>query len=86
MACTHTASSGNAALGSKRWHQSRKKDSSKRAKWMAAGMAAYVDGLLVRFQVAALHASDGRVVVHGEVTRVVVDRERFLARVSPAGG
>lgn len=47
---------------------------------------AYVDGRLVRFQVAASHASDGRVVGHGEVTRVVVDRERFLARVSQAGG
>ncbi len=48
--------------------------------------AAYVDGRLVRFQVAASHAADGRVVGHGEVTRVVVDRERFLARVSQAGG
>lgn len=48
--------------------------------------AAYVDGRLVRFQVAASRASDGRVVGHGEVTRVVVDRERFLARVSQAGG
>lgn len=47
---------------------------------------AYVDGRLVRFQVAASHAADGRVVGHGEVTRVVVDRERFLARVSQAGG
>ncbi len=43
---------------------------------------AYVDGRLVRFEVVACHAGDGRVVAHGEVTRVVVDRERFLARVS----
>jgi predicted thioesterase len=46
---------------------------------------AYVDGRLVRFTVAASHLSDGRVVGTGEVTRVVVDRERFLARVSPPG-
>jgi predicted thioesterase len=42
----------------------------------------HVDGRLVRFAVAATHPSDGRVVGTGEVTRVVVDRERFLARVS----
>lgn len=47
---------------------------------------AYVDGRLVRFTVAASHLSDGKVVGTGEVTRVVVDRERFLARVSPPSG
>ena len=48
---------------------------------------AYVDGRLVRFSVAASHVSDGKVVGTGEVTRVVVDRDRFLSRVSepPAG-
>jgi fluoroacetyl-CoA thioesterase len=40
----------------------------------------YVDGRLVRFEVVAQHA-DERVVGHGEVTRVVVDRERFLSRL-----
>jgi predicted thioesterase len=44
---------------------------------------AYVDGRLVRFTVAASQLSDGKVVGTGEVTRVVVDRERFLSRVSP---
>ena len=44
---------------------------------------AYVDGRLVRFTVAASQHSDGKVVGTGEVTRVVVDRERFLSRVSP---
>ena len=43
---------------------------------------AYVDGRLVRFTVAASHLADGKVVGTGEVTRVVVDRERFLARVA----
>ena len=43
---------------------------------------AYVDGRLVRFQVAAEQDPDARLVAHGEVTRVVVDRERFLARLS----
>ncbi|MGH3372162.1 MAG: thioesterase family protein, partial [Nocardioidaceae bacterium] len=46
----------------------------------------YVDGRLVRLVVSASHSSDGKVVGTGEVTRVVVDRERFLARLSgPAG-
>ncbi|HYJ66497.1 MAG TPA: hotdog domain-containing protein [Nocardioidaceae bacterium] len=40
----------------------------------------HVDGRLLRFEVVAEHA-DGTVVGHGEVTRVVVDRERFLARL-----
>lgn len=47
---------------------------------------AYVDGRLVRLTVAASHLSDGKVVGTGEVTRVVVDRERFLERVSPPPG
>lgn len=47
---------------------------------------AYVDGRLVRFTVTASHLSGGKVVGTGEVTRVVVDRERFLARVSPPQG
>lgn len=44
---------------------------------------AHVDGRLHRFSVAARHtgASGGRVVATGEVTRVVVDAERFLARL-----
>ena len=43
----------------------------------------YVDGRLVRFEVVAEHEADGvaKVVGHGEVTRVVVDRARFLARL-----
>jgi fluoroacetyl-CoA thioesterase len=40
----------------------------------------HVDGRLVRLEVVAQHA-DGKVVGHGEVTRVVVDRERFLSRL-----
>ncbi len=45
---------------------------------------AYADGRLHRFTVAARHvggSSPGKVVASGEVTRVVVDRERFLARL-----
>lgn len=41
----------------------------------------HVDGRLVRFEVVAEHAADSRVVGHGEVTRVVVDRDRFLGRL-----
>ena len=43
--------------------------------------ASYVDGRLHRFTVAARHTADGKVVAAGEITRVVVDGERFLARV-----
>ena len=39
----------------------------------------HVDGRLHRFTVAA--RQDGRVVATGEVTRVVVDAERFLGRL-----
>ena len=40
-----------------------------------------VDGRLVRFEVIA-HHSDGTVVAHGRITRVIVDRGRFLDRVT----
>lgn len=40
----------------------------------------FADGRLHRFTVAARHA-DGRVVATGEVTRVVVEAERFLSRL-----
>lgn len=42
---------------------------------------AYVDGRLHRFTVSARHVGDGKIVGSGEVTRVVVDAERFLARI-----
>lgn len=51
---------------------------------VARASLAYVDGRLLRFEVAAEQVgSDGatRVVATGRVTRVVVDRERFLARL-----
>lgn len=41
----------------------------------------HVDGRLVRFSVAA--RQDGKLVGSGEVTRVVVDGERFLSRIRP---
>ncbi|MDT0200956.1 thioesterase, FlK family [Nocardioides sp. AE5] len=41
--------------------------------------AAYVDGRLVRFTVAA--RMGGKLVGNGEVTRVVVDAEKFLSRL-----
>lgn len=45
----------------------------------------YTDGRLHRFTVAARHVSgtsaDGKLVATGEVTRVVVDAERFLGRL-----
>jgi fluoroacetyl-CoA thioesterase len=45
---------------------------------------AHVDGRLVRFEVAAEHrvgAGVPLVVATGQVTRVIVDRERFLGRL-----
>ena len=44
----------------------------------------YVDGRLHRFTVAVRHAggpSPGKIVASGEVTRVVVDTEKFLSRL-----
>lgn len=41
------------------------------------------DGRLCRFEVVAVDSAE-TVVGHGEVTRVVVDRDRFLDRVRPA--
>jgi predicted thioesterase len=42
---------------------------------------AYVDGRLHRFSVAARDTASGKVVATGEVTRVVVDADRFLGRL-----
>ena len=44
----------------------------------------YIDGRLLRFEVVA-EDEHGRVVAHGEITRVRVDRERFLSRITPSG-
>jgi fluoroacetyl-CoA thioesterase len=44
----------------------------------------HTDGRLVRFQVAA-HDSSGTLLATGEIRRVIVDRERFLARITPVG-
>jgi fluoroacetyl-CoA thioesterase len=43
-----------------------------------------VDGRLLEFEFRAEH-DDGQLVGHGQVTRAVVDRQRFLDRVAPAG-
>ncbi|MFC6287380.1 thioesterase family protein [Nocardioides sp. GCM10027113] len=44
--------------------------------------SSYVDGRLHRFTVSARHVGgNGKVVGAGEVTRVVVDAERFLGRL-----
>jgi fluoroacetyl-CoA thioesterase len=42
-----------------------------------------VDGRLLRFDVAASDAAGG-LVASGQVTRVVVDRDRFVARIQSA--
>lgn len=46
--------------------------------------SSFVDGRLHRFTVAARHVGPdgpGKVVASGEVTRVVVDAEKFLSRI-----
>jgi predicted thioesterase len=44
---------------------------------------AYVDGRLHRFTVSARHlGGNGKVIASGEITRVVVDAERFLGRLA----
>ncbi len=50
----------------------------------AAASVSYVDGRLVRFEVAAEHRvarGDPVLVASGTVTRVLVDRARFLSRL-----
>lgn len=44
----------------------------------------HADGRLLRFMVAATDGA-GRVIATGEITRVVVDRSRFLSRLPPPG-
>jgi predicted thioesterase len=46
----------------------------------------YVDGRLVRFEVVAASVPDERLVGRGEITRVVVDRDRFLSRLPGVSG
>ena len=43
--------------------------------------SAYVDGRLHRLTVSARDTSSGKVLAAGEITRVVVDAQRFLARL-----
>jgi fluoroacetyl-CoA thioesterase len=43
----------------------------------------YQDGRLVRFAVSAVDGA-GRLIATGEVTRVIVDRQRFIDRIPPA--
>ena len=49
---------------------------------LVSATAAYVDGRLVRFTVDARDAGSQKLLGSGEVTRVVVDAERFLSRLS----
>jgi fluoroacetyl-CoA thioesterase len=51
---------------------------------VARASASYVDGRLLRFEVALEQVYDdgsSKTVAAGQVTRVVVDRERFLGRL-----
>lgn len=43
--------------------------------------SAYVDGRLHRFTVSARDTTTGKVLAAGEITRVVVDAERFMSRL-----
>lgn len=43
--------------------------------------SSYVDGRLHRFAVSARDTGSGKVLAAGEITRVVVDARRFLARL-----
>jgi fluoroacetyl-CoA thioesterase len=43
---------------------------------------AHVDGRLIRFRTEARDPATGKLLGSGEITRVIVDPERFLSRVS----
>jgi fluoroacetyl-CoA thioesterase len=53
------------------------------AKVTMTASVVHTDGRLLRFEVVAEHTvgEDTKLVGHGEVTRVVVDRDRFLSRL-----
>jgi fluoroacetyl-CoA thioesterase len=78
-AVAHALESGQSTVGT-RVSLEHVRASPVGAEVTAAAELVHVDGRLLRFQVAASHA-DGVVVAHGEVTRVVVDAARFLARL-----
>ncbi|MEO6606685.1 MAG: hotdog domain-containing protein [Aeromicrobium sp.] len=50
----------------------------------ATATVIHTDGRLIRFQVVALDAA-GTLLASGEIRRVIVDRERFMSRVTPVG-
>lgn len=50
----------------------------------ATATVIHADGRLLRFQVAA-HDGSGQLIGTGELRRVVVDRERFMARLKRVG-
>ena len=50
----------------------------------ATATIVHTDGRLVRFQVAALDSA-GALLASGEIRRVIVDRERFMSRITPVG-
>jgi fluoroacetyl-CoA thioesterase len=50
----------------------------------ATATVIHTDGRLVRFQVTA-HDAAGALLASGEIRRVIVDRERFLSRITPVG-
>jgi predicted thioesterase len=50
------------------------------ARVVVTARLAHRDGRLVRFEVMAVDADTEVVLGRGEVTRVIVDRERFMAR------
>ena len=50
----------------------------------ATATVIHTDGRLLRFQVTA-HDGSGQLIGSGEVRRVVVDRERFMARLKRVG-
>ena len=50
----------------------------------ATATVIHTDGRLLRFQVAA-HDDSGQLIGTGEIRRVIVDRERFMARLRHVG-
>jgi predicted thioesterase len=51
------------------------------ARLQVTATVTHVDGRLLKFEVVAEHTTDHKLVGHGEVTRVVVDRDRFMSRL-----
>jgi predicted thioesterase len=79
-AIEHSLAEGSTSVGT-RVEVEHRAASAVGAEVEVTASTSHVDGRLHRFTVAATQARDHKVVATGEITRVVVDVDRFLSRL-----